>query len=303
MTGDPSSFDPDEVIKRVAHIILERGDDTVRKIQGVVTQCSLSAAITGVPKVSMVIEPRLGLLAWRRDIRIHRDLTVPEIVHEVVAALGVTCESRLTSSYPKRPYCVQHRETDLDYVDRLLQDEGIYYYFAPGDVMVLGDSPSGYQSIDGDPVLPFRAAAGMNLNDDAVHQLGSRASLTAGKVTLRDWNSEHANADMDVSHPTQSDSNSEWYDYPGEYVEPTEGRRKAKLHAEALDRQAAAMLGASTSGRIYPGSTFVLRGAPAVGRKAHVRLCRSIWASERLSACSMGMVAVLQSTPSTWSCA
>jgi len=267
MTGDPLGFDPDLVIKQVAQIVLQRGIDEVRRIQGVVTSCSLSAAIGGVPEIHMVIEPRLALLGWRKDIRVHRNLTVPQIVTEVVEALGVTVDNRLTESYDLRPYCVQYRERDLDYVHRLLEDEGIFYYFTPsrqgtGDVMVLGDAESAYEPIAGDPVLPFAAVAGENMNVDAVHELGSRAELTAGEVTLRDWNTEHPSLNMDVSHPTAVALETEWYDYPGEYEEPEGGKRKARLHAEAFDRQSAALVGASTCGRLYPGSTFTLTGAP-----------------------------------------
>ena len=267
-------FDPDLVIKQVAGLTLKRKDDIHRRIQGIVTEASLSASISGVPEVHLVLEPCLSLLKHRRDVRIHRNMTVPEIVTEVCEALGVNIDNRLQSSYPNRPYCVQWRETDYDYVMRLMEDEGIFYYFAAGDVMVLGDGSSAYEPTPGAASLMFRHEAGASMNNDAVHRIGSRAAVTAGKVSLRDWNTEHPSLDMDVSAGTAVPFGPEWYDYPGEYEEPSEGQRKVKLHAEAIDRAAAAMKGHTSCARIYPGSTFVLldppqgvEGGPLVVRK------------------------------------
>lgn len=262
MRGAPDAFDPDVVYKETATISMERDGIPVRRIQGIVSEVELNAAITGFPEVEMVLEPRLALLKHRRDVRIHRNLTVPEIVTEVCEALGVTIDNRLNEAYPNRPYCVQWRESDYDYVMRLMEDEGIFYYFSAGDVMVLGDSGGAYEDMPGDPTLRFRHDSGGNQNDDAVHAIGTRAAVTAGKITLRDWNTEHPSMDMDVVHETAVPFGPEWYDYPGEYEEPSEGARKARLHAEAVDRAAAAVQGRTTCGRLYPGSCFTLVDAP-----------------------------------------
>ena len=270
LEGD-GAFDPDDVIKQDAGITLSRGPVPQRRIEGVVTEARLGASTGDVADVLIIVEPRLGLLKHRRDVRIHRNLTVPDIVTEVCTALGVKVDNRLQSTYPNRPYCVQWRETDYDYVMRLMEDEGIFYYFAPGDVMVLGDSSGAYEPIPGNPAMPFRHEANASEEEDAVHRIGTRAAITPGKVSLRDWNTEHPSLDMDVSAATAVPFGPEWYDYPGEYEEPTEGQRKATLHAEALNRAAAAAKGASSCGRIYPGSTFVLLDPPVgVAGGSHV---------------------------------
>jgi type VI secretion system secreted protein VgrG len=262
MTGEPSAFDPDLVIKEAATLILRREEQVARRITGVITHATLSAVVQGDAEVALVFEPRLALLGWRTDIRTHRNQSVPEIVSDVVQALGVEIELRLRESYVSRPYCVQYRETDLDYVHRLLEDEGIFYFFTEDGTMVLGDSPDAYQPITGTPTLPFFPPSADYRTEEAVNEIGSRATLTPAKVTLRDWNTEHPSLNMDMSHATQMRGSEEWYDYPGEYENPGEGARKARLHAEAFDRQGAATLGASTSARIHPGSTFLLLDVP-----------------------------------------
>lgn len=273
--GTVGEFTPDAVYKKEARVRMERDGQLVREITGIVSEVELFASISGHPEVKMVLEPRLALLKHRRDVRIHRNLDAPQIVTEVCTALGVKIDNRLTGSYPNRPYCVQWRETDYDYVMRLMEDEGIFYYFTAGDVMVLGDSPSAYEAIPGDPQLPHRYVSGINQNEDAVHEIGARAEITPGQVTLRDWNTEHPDLDMDVSAGTDVEFGPEWYDYPGEYEEPSEGARKARLHAEAMNRTAAAITGRSTCGRLYPGSTFVLTEAP-VGIPAGGHVVRKV---------------------------
>ncbi|MSP24791.1 MAG: type VI secretion system tip protein VgrG [Myxococcales bacterium] len=262
MVGSPEAFEPDRLIKQTAVVLLHRDGVPVRRITGVITEIELEATITGDPEVVVIVEPRFALLRERIDIRNHREMSAPEIVTEVCQALGVKVENRLQESYPTRPYSVEWRESDFDYCNRLLEDEGIYYYFREGDVLVLGDAPKGYEPLLGNPAMPFHFVAGLNLNEDAVYELGTRAAVTPGLVTLRDWNTEHPSLDMDVSSPCAFKSGPEWYDSPGEYEEPGEGSRKAKLHAEAFDREAAATVGKSTSGLLLPGGVFTIYGSP-----------------------------------------
>ena len=277
MVGAPDAFEPDVVIKRDAVITL-RQDVTptdpglvVRSMRGIVTEADLSAAVNGVPRVDLVVEPRFSLLRHRSDVRTHRNLTVPQIVTEVAAGLGVKVETRLGGSYDTRPYCVQWRESDFDYCMRLLEDEGIFYFFSADDVLVLGDSPSAYDAVPGNALMIHKPVAGLITAIDVVYEFGSSAKMVPGKVTLRDWNTEHPSLDMDVSSGTGMPFAPEWYDYPGEYEEPAEGVRKARLHAEAFDRASARHEGQTTCPRMYPGSTFTMAAAtPGVASNEYV---------------------------------
>ncbi len=259
MRGESHEFSPDAVLKSKAVITLER-DATVRRFTGIVTEARISATARGVPEVSLVVESRLALLRHRTDVRIHRNQSVPEIVREVCGALSVKVELRLRDAYPPRPYCVQWRESDFDYVSRLMEDEGIFYFFTSQDVMVLGDHRGAYEPSVAS--LPFRAAAGISQNIDAIHELGARAALTAGKVTLRDWNVEHPSLGMDVTARVAGGGASEWYDFPGEFESPPEGVRKARLVAEAFARRSPELTGRSSAGALVPGAGVALVDAP-----------------------------------------
>ena len=253
--------DPDALVKENGAVLLVRDGVVVRRIDGIFTDVAVGASIRGVHEVELTLEPRLSLARYRKDLRVFRNKTVPEIVTETLSQIGVTPELRLSGSYDKRPYCVEWRETDLDFVHRLLEDEGIFYYFLPGDVMVLGDSPAAYEPI-ANPIVPYRAASAMDRHVDAVVTIGRRAALTVGKVTLRDWNPEMPSLDMDVTADGPTPEGPEFYDYPGEYLTPGEGMRKARLTSESFGTNAKATVGRAHNPELTPGFTFKLIDAP-----------------------------------------
>lgn len=256
-----AAIDPDAVIRTQAVLHLMRGPVEERHVQGIVTSISVGVAKKRAPEIRLVLEPRLALARFRQDIRVFRKKTAPEIVVEVLSGLGIPTDNRLAGSYVRRPYCVQLRETDLDFVHRMLEDEGIYYYHTEDDVMVLGDKASAYEPSG--PLLPFRSGTGLDRDEDAVFAIGARASVGPSKLTLRDWNPAHPSLDMDVQATTPLPAGPEYYDYPGEYLEPSEGQRKVDLRAEAVVCAHGATRGKTFSAKLFPGLVFHVEDAPS----------------------------------------
>lgn len=256
-------LDPDEVVGGDAALILSRGG-ALRRIAGVVTRVQRAATRTGEAgggRVRLTLEPRLATARHRVDIRVFRDRSAPRIVAEVLAFHGVPVIQKLAGSYVERPYCVQMRESDLDFCARLLEDEGIFYLVDDDGNVVLGDFPAAYQ--DGPGALPFRHDSGLDVTQDSIHEVGWEGRATAGKVSLRDFNPELPNLDMDAGAPGPTAWGPEWYDYPGEYELPAQGRAKAALRAEALACQKRRLAGKSAAALLRPGARFQLVDAPA----------------------------------------
>lgn len=253
--------DPADVVGQPAHLELHRGD-AVRAIAAVVHEVEVGEARDAKARrpLRVVLEPRLARLRHRADIRVFRDRTAPEIVAAVWGAGGVAVISRLGGSYARRGYCVQMRESDLDFGRRLLEDEGITWWVADDGTVALIDAAAGY---DGPFVeLPFRDRSSLDGQREAIVGLGTAGRLTPGKVTLRDFNPEHPSLDMDVHASGPWTEGPEYYDYPGEYELPGEGSRKARVRAEALDWRFRHFVGRGTSTAIRPGARFTLSDAP-----------------------------------------
>lgn len=254
-------MDTEQLVNSSASLHLERAG-RVRTIRAVVTDISIGATMPGAPEICVVLEPRWALTRFRQDIRIFREKTVPEIVQEVLQGHGLSPELRLSESYERLHYCVQFRETDFAFVSRLLEDEGIFYFFREDGTMVLGDSTGAYDEIAGVTQLPFRPASALDEDGEAITELGEQARMLPGKVSLRDFNPEHPKLDMDVSAQGPTASGPEWYDYPGEYDEPAEGARDVAHVAASFASEAFRYVGKSPCGRLLPGATFELTEAP-----------------------------------------
>lgn len=263
---DPENpLDPSAVVRTSAYLRLERSDGgTERVVSGIVSEVKRKATRhgnAGAGDVTIVLEPTLSLLRHRQDIRLFRDKTGPQIAAEVMRGLGVKVEERLSETYKIRPYTVQFRETDLDFANRLLEDEGVYYFINEQDVVVFGDTTGAYDGSVG--LLPFKHDAGLSPAMNPIVQIGSRGTMTAGKVTLRDFNPVHPRLNMDVSSKGPTEGGVEFYDYPGEYEEPAEGQRKANLRTEALRCAHHRVAGRSHSALMRVGARFETLGTPA----------------------------------------
>jgi type VI secretion system secreted protein VgrG len=186
------------------------------------------------------VAPRMWLLSLRSDCRIFQQNTTPQILHEVLKGGGVPADDiddRLRGTYGERDYCVQYRESDLDFVSRLMEEEGISWFFTHEDgrhVLVLTDDPHSFDELSVPLVLrPARD----NRGAQSLHEVSLTRSLGIGKLITRDYAFKDASGDMsaeavyqlagaedgDVADP--SDVDLFVYDWPGEYTDVDLGQR------------------------------------------------------------------------------
>ena len=151
--GNPAKIKPHDLVgtSMTVRITLstpgEGTDSGFRYLSGVCDRFVKESEDDNFAYYSAVIVPWFSFLNYATNCRIFQDKDVPTIINEVVAVYGYSgfLRSELTKSYSKRDYCVEYRETDFAFLSRLMEDEGIYYYFEHSDgkhVMVLADSPS-----------------------------------------------------------------------------------------------------------------------------------------------------------------
>jgi type VI secretion system secreted protein VgrG len=190
----------------------------------------------------MEIVPQFWLLTRRAQSRIFQHLTVPDILKKVLAGLDVTYE--IQGSFEPRDYCVQYRETDFNFACRLIEEEGIYYFFKHANgshKLVLANTPQSHPAVPGNSTIVYEELGGGNREDLRIFAWEKVQELRAGKVTLWDHCFElphkHLEADKtildsvpvgDVTHKLKVGGNDklEIYDYPGEYAQRFDGINK-----------------------------------------------------------------------------
>ena len=265
---DSSSLHPRNLSGYSGSLNIERNGVLLRRLFGIFTEARLSASGRGARELRATFEPRMALLAHRSNCRVFRDKTVPEIVGIIFKDAEIGTELRLKDTYKRRPYTVQYNETDLAFVHRLLEDEGIFYAFpnhiAPPEdavqchAVILGDGPNAYEPIEGGDTLPLRRVGGLDRPEEHITTFRRAASMGPGKVTVRDWNLERPSDDMDASARGPTQGSAEFYSYPGKFETPSEGQRVAKLMADAFAAQATRYSGETDAARLSPSHTFKL---------------------------------------------
>jgi type VI secretion system secreted protein VgrG len=207
------------------------------------------------------VVPWLWFLSLSTDCKIFQNLSVPEIVEQVFQELGYKdFQNKLIKSYPKRLFCVQYRETHLNFVSRLLEEEGIFYFFEHSKgkhVLMLADDNSAVKPCPGQPAARMATTAGAWQDEDVVLACESEAAVHAGKVTLRDYDPEQPLLSLESSVAGQEPE--ELYAYPGGYTVLEEGERYARLQLEAEEAQRQVIRGASTCRGFQSGYRFNLK--------------------------------------------
>ena len=204
------------------------------------------------------------------DCRIFQDMKVPEIIEKIFRAKGFTdFSNKLNASYRKWEYCVQYRETDFNFISRLMENEGIYYYFQHENgkhTMVLCDAPSNHSPAEGYKDLHFDEPDLRSTHDAYIWDWVLGHEITPNKYANNDFDPLQPRAELlksvNVEHSHDPDTY-EVFDYPGGYVVGTDGKTYANIRLEELEAQYAVAHGTSSARGLYAGATFTLQDHPA----------------------------------------
>jgi type VI secretion system secreted protein VgrG len=161
-----------------------------RYFHGYVTDFSQLDTDGGLATYSATVRPWLWMLSRRQDIRIFQEQTVQSILSKVFDEYGslATYEFRLYKATANRSYCTQYRETDLNFALRLMQEEGLFFYFEhskTGHKLIVTDSSTTAKPIDGfSASMPY--SAGEILDDvDVITSYQAKRELMPGSIALK----------------------------------------------------------------------------------------------------------------------
>jgi len=211
--------------------------------------------------------PWLWLLTQTTDSRIFQGLSVPDIVEKIFKEKGFSdFKMLLNGSYHKRDYCVQYRETDFNFVSRLLEEEGIYYFFIHEEKMhtlVLADAPEKHKPCPKQESAQYQTTSGGWLEEDVITGLEKVQEIRPGKYTLNDFNFETPSTTLKVDVPTKiklGPGEREVYDYPGLYAKKQEGNQFVNIRMEEEEARITTIIGSSVCRAFTSGYRFNLLG-------------------------------------------
>jgi type VI secretion system secreted protein VgrG len=216
-------------------------------------------------RYQMILVPWLWNLTRTADCRIFHNQTVPDILTRLFKDLGYSdFDLRLTRTYQPREYCVQYRESDFHFVSRLMEEEGIFYFFehtANQHVLVLCDASSMLQPCPGAGSYPYEPVGGPR-GGDALTSWVQTQAVRSAQYTLADYNFETPTNSLQVHTSTTAtvgnNTRLEVYDYPGCYAKRPDGERYVKLRMEEEEAQHTQIHGRSDCRAFVPGYLFRL---------------------------------------------
>jgi type VI secretion system secreted protein VgrG len=209
-----------------------------RYISGIISSVSQGHRDQTFTEYRVEVVPQFWLLTRRRQSRIFQYLSVPDILKKVLTGLDVTFE--IQGTFLPREYCVQYRESDFDFASRLMEEEGIYYFFehtSSGHTLVLANTPQSHPEIEPANVI-YEEAEGGNRPEERIYSWRKTQNLRSGKTTLWDHSFELPGKNLEasksivetirsgqVNHKFKVGGNDklEIYDYPGEYANTFDG--------------------------------------------------------------------------------
>ncbi|RJX82701.1 type VI secretion system tip protein TssI/VgrG [Pseudomonas sp. LS-2] len=265
---EDSGVELKSMMGQLVTIEIELATGTPRYLAGYLTRFASIGSDGGMARYTATLNPWFSMLKNRFDTRIFQGNTVQEVVTQVFALCPAFSrhEFRLSRPQKRYTYITQYRETDFNFVQRLLEEEGMFYYFehtAEGHTMIICDDSSSLMPLPDQPQIRFHTAS-VTETADSITQWSGNRKLQSGKIAVQTFDYRQPHNRLPVSMNSlnkQGDVESfEIYDFPGQYTHGTydEGEALLRLRIEALELKGKSFEGASNCRAMKPGYTFEL---------------------------------------------
>ena len=252
---------------------LETDSSKIRYFNGFVTAFSYLGHFEGFGHYKATLRPWLWFLSRKQDSRIFQGMKVPEIIEEIFKDINefTDFDRKLTGTYRKWEYCVQYRETDFNFVSRLMEQEGIYYYFKHEKnkhILVLSDDYSSHGPYpDYAKLKYFHPEETYRREEDHIWDWTIIEEVQSGQVVLDDFNFTTPSAELKAtsafSGKNHPHAKIEVFDYPGIYTETTEGDNYARVRIEEHNAQYEKLRGEGNARGLSVGHLFELEAPQA----------------------------------------
>ena len=276
LATEGAPIDYTKILGQNVSIRLSLRDGNTRYFNGYISRFTFVAMDESQKDHRKIYSYRATMVPWTwfmtrsADCRIFQDMKVPEIIEKIFRDRGFTdFSNKLNATYRKWEYCVQYRETDFNFISRLMENEGIYYYFQHENgkhTLVLCDAPSNHAPAEGYKNLHFDEPDLRSTHDAYIWDWVLGHEIVPNQYAINDFDPLQPRAELlksvNVEHSHDPDTY-EVFDYPGGYVTGGEGKTYANIRLEELEAQYAVAHGTSSARGLYAGATFTLQDHPA----------------------------------------
>jgi type VI secretion system secreted protein VgrG len=276
--SDPSGIDGDELVGQAASLVYERAGEEIRRVHGMISV--VNDRLDSEPRYAsyrLVFVPRAYRLSLMETLDVFLDLSVPDVLRQKLVEAGMRekpaspkqggagdegydFELRLHEQYPVREFTVQYKETDLAFVSRLCEHNGISFFFehqSGRDVLVMTDVNEGFLPIEGDPTVPFRPRG----EEREVYRLEETIRMIPGRYVIRDYNYRTPQITLN-GQASVADGTGSIIEYGSHVKTPKEAEAMAHVRAQEQLATRRVFHGASDVCRLRAGSVITLAGHP-----------------------------------------
>ena len=265
-----NNLSADAVLGKPVAVCMDLGSGHKRWFHGIATAFGVEGRDGEQYSYRIVARPWLWLLTRSADLRIFQDKTALDIIKQVLgecSAGSVTVKAR--GPFQTRSYCVQYRETDFNFVSRLMEEEGIFYWFDHTEAkhdLVLADSPNMHEAMAGYEDALFRSEQAALGEMAVITRWAMRHEIQPGKVTLRDYDFERPSTDLQTESPSSgrkhAEAEHEIYDSPGGYLDKGTGKNLAAIRLEESTARFGRFHGEGNTPGLVVGRKFTLKEHP-----------------------------------------
>jgi type VI secretion system secreted protein VgrG len=266
LLAETSSIPLSKIVGQRVTIRINLADGSNRYINGFISRFAQSGRDAWFTRYQAEVVPWLWFLTRTADCRIFQNMTVPDIIVKIFKDLGFSdYKNLLEGNFEPRDYCVQYRETDFNFVSRLMEQYGIFYFFEhtkDKHTLVLANSATVHKPCPGQAKARCEHLAGTSEEEDVITSWHMEQELRPGKYALTDYNFETPSTSLavNVSSTVNGDGSGKFeiYDYPGEYLKKAQGEKLVKIRMEEEEAPHISVNGASTCRAFTTGARFDL---------------------------------------------
>ncbi len=263
MVSEEPSLDFSKIVGKTATVTVELVDRSNRYINGTVVRFIQGDTQLGFTTYYAEMSPWLSQLTMASDCRIFQNQTVPEIVTTIFTDLQFAdYRDALSANYSPREYCVQYQESTFDFVSRLMEDEGIFYFFEHEDgkhTLVFSDDAGVHQTHPGLDTTRFQHSATSLLHDDVITQCTLEQQVSTGTYQMGDFSFETPETPLFVTADDKTPTSTmTMYEYPGGFSNTGDGEAKANHRIEAHEVPSTLLRGTSFCRAFTSGYNFTM---------------------------------------------